>query len=89
MERITIRLNDQEKAVREEAFGIKAELEKSGCEKASEIYHAAKQEIEQLKEKGEQEVAAKISEASKMLKAESESLAAGIAEKILNRRMAS
>jgi len=88
MKSITTRLDDQERAARDEAFAFKAELEKSGCEKASEIYHSAKQEIDQLKEKSEKEVEAEMTEARKMLKAESKQLAAGIVEKILNRRLA-
>ncbi|MFC1811955.1 hypothetical protein ACFL03_04640 [Thermodesulfobacteriota bacterium] len=87
--RFAAEVEERKLAVRTEAFGIANTLEESGSKKADEIFAAAKKEIEALRAEAEADVEAKLAEARKHIKAESETLAISVMEKILDRRLAS
>lgn len=84
---VTAQLQQQESAVKKEAFLLQQELEDAGSRQAAEILDAARKEIETLKQRAQKEVEAQISEASKDLSKASESLASSIMEKLLDRRL--
>ena len=88
LEILTQKLKVQESEVRTEALELKREVEESGSRQAVEIFAASKKEIETLKEKAEMEVNARIAEARKHLKKESEALVMNVMEKLLDRRLA-
>ena len=88
LENMTNQLKEREAKVRKEAFSLKQEQEKAGKQRASEMFASTKQEIDKIKEKVEAEVDAKILEARKHIKKESETLAVNIMEKILDRGLA-
>ena len=85
---LTDQLNEREVTVIKEAFALKTQLEESSKKEASEISESTRKEISDLKETAQKEVDAKMSEAKKYLKEESEILATNIMEKILDRRLA-
>jgi len=87
LEILTQKLKVQESEVRTEALELKREVEESGSRQAVEIFAASKKEIETLKEKAEMEVNARIAEARKHLKKESEALVMNVMEKLLDRRL--
>jgi len=87
LEILTQKLKVQESEVRTEALELKREVEESGSRQATEIIASSKKEIETLKEKAEMEVKARIAEARKHLKKESEALVMNVMEKLLDRRM--
>ena len=70
LERLTDEMKVRESKVREEAAGIRRELEEGGTREASEILDSTRQEIESIKEKMEAEVNAQISKAKAHLKKE-------------------
>jgi len=84
--RLTDELSEKE-AARHDALAHKKKLEEEGSGQANEIYVAARNEIMQLKEETQKEVNTQISQARRSLQAESEMLAIGIMEKILDRRL--
>lgn len=85
--RLTNELTEKESAARHDAIAFRKKLEKEASGKADEIYSAVRKEIMQQKQETENEVNAQIRQARESLQAESEMLAAGIMEKILNRRL--
>ena len=87
LERLNLEIKRLESNVREEAFGIKRELEDGGAKEASVILKSTRQEIASIKEKMEAEVKAQVAAAKASLQKESEALAAGIMEKLLDRRL--
>jgi F-type H+-transporting ATPase subunit b len=84
---MTDQLQQQELAVKDEAFELKKELEDIGSQQAAEIIVSVRNEIETLKEKAQIEVDAQISEVIKDIEKESEALAVSIMEKMLDRRL--
>ena len=84
---LTNQLQQEESAVKDEAFELKQELESAGSQQAAEIFVSAKEEIETLKERAQKEVEAQIFEARKGMGKESEALAVSIMEKMLDRRL--
>ena len=87
LKNLTNQLQQEESAVKDEAFELKQELESAGSQQAAEIFVSAKEEIETLKERAQKEVEAQISEARKDMGKESEALAVSIMEKMLDRRL--
>jgi len=79
-------IEEQEAAVRKEAFDLKEQREKIGNQQAKEIFAAVRQEIADTSAKVQQDIDRKIAEARKSLQKESEALARNIVEKILDRR---
>jgi F-type H+-transporting ATPase subunit b len=87
LEGLTVEMRKREAAVREKALEIKQQLEEGGNQEAAKIFESTQQEIGSIKEKIEMEVNAQISDAKTHLKKESETLAIGIMEKLLDRRL--
>ncbi len=87
--RVTNQLSEQKVAARQEALMLKREMESLGSEEATEIFADARNEITELKHKAIQEVQAQIEDAKEHIQSEAETLAIGIMEKILNRRLSS
>lgn len=87
MGNILSQLETREAAIRKEASEIKSELEDEGNRKAAEIHTDFRNTIARLRRETEADVNVQITEARKQLKAESEVLAVGIMEKVLNRRL--
>ena len=86
-ENLTNQLQQQESAVKGEAFKLQKEIEDTGQQKAAEILNSAIQEIETLKDRAQKAVDTQISEARKDAIRESEALAVSIIEKVLDRRL--
>ena len=87
LERIARRIEDQESALKLEAFELKDKLEESGKQEAAEIITSASEEIAGLRQTAARQIDYQISEARGHLKRESEALAMNIMEKILTRRL--
>ncbi len=81
-------LRKNEKAVKDEAFSIRSELEAAGDRQATEIFKEAKDQIEDMRAKAQAEVSAQLEEARKSMEKESEILVVQIMEKVLERRLA-
>ncbi len=87
MAAFTKKMEAQKKAAINEAFRSSSALESDGRATADGIISSAIAEISTLREKAMQDTDRKISEARKGLRKESEKLAVGIMEKILERRL--
>lgn len=88
-EDLTNQIQAQEKAVRNEAFEQKEQLEASGSQQAAEILASTREEINTLRAEAQKEVDARISEARKYVQKESEDLAKNIIETVLYRSLPS
>ncbi len=86
-ENLTSQLQQQESAVKNEAFKLQKEIEDTGKQQVAEILNSARQEIEMLKDRAQKEVDTQISEARKDVIKESETLTVSIIEKMLDRRL--
>jgi F-type H+-transporting ATPase subunit b len=85
LEDLTNQVQAQEKAVRNEAFEQKEQLEASGSQQAAEILASNREEINTLRAEAQKEVDAQISAARKYVQKESEDLAKNIIETVLYR----
>jgi F-type H+-transporting ATPase subunit b len=85
LEDLTNQVQAQEKAVRNEAFEQKEQLEASGSQQAAEILASTREEINTLRAEAQKEVDAQISAARKYVQKESEDLAKNIIETVLYR----
>jgi len=83
---MTSQIEEQETEVKKEAFALKAQREEIGSQQAKEIFAAVRQEVADTSAKVQKDIDSKIAEARKSLQKESETLAVGIIEKILDRR---
>jgi F-type H+-transporting ATPase subunit b len=83
---MTDRIQEQESAIKKEAFELKDELEAKGSRAAKEIFAAAKQEIAANSKKIQREIDARIASERQSLQNEAEILAQDIMTKILERR---
>ena len=81
-------MEEEETAVRKEAFVIKKELEESGGREAGRIFEAARNEINAQRAKAEDNINFQIQESRKQIKKESEALATAMIEKMLDRTLA-
>ncbi len=88
-EDLTNQIQAQEKAVRNEAFAQKEQLEASGGQQAAEILASTREEINTLRAEAQKEVDAQISAARKYVQKESEDLAKNIIETVLYRSLPS
>ena len=86
-EDLTHQIKAQEKAVRDEAFKQKDQLEAAGSEQADEIMASAREEIHTLRAEAQKEVAARITAAREHVQKESEDLAKHIIETVLHRSL--
>lgn len=85
--KISEQIREKEQTVRKEALEIATEAENAGGQKASEIFENVVREISKLRKQTEQEVDIQVTEARKYIRTESETLAATIMERILDRRL--
>lgn len=85
--RLTNELTEKEAVARHDAMVLKNKLEAEASGRADEIYSTVRNEIMQQRQETEKEVNAQISQARESLQTESEMLAIGIMEKVLNRRL--
>lgn len=83
---MTSRIQEQESAIKKEAFELKENLEAKGSQAAKDIFAAAKQEIAANTKKIHQEIEARIAQERQSLEKEAEILALAIMAKILDRR---
>lgn len=84
---LTHQVDEQESALRKEAFEIYEKLEKAGNQQATGIFASTKEEIADLTKNAEKEIDAHILKARKQIQTESEALALNIMEKVLGRRL--
>ena len=89
IERLMKRLKKQEAEVIFEAHGIREQIEGAGKQQADGIVNAAQKEVDKLSQENRRQVTALISEARKSIQKEAESLAVGMMEKLLERRLTS
>jgi F-type H+-transporting ATPase subunit b len=82
----TSQIQEQDIAAREEAFGLRDQLEAAGSQQAKEIFESVKKEIVANSQKIQKEIEVRIAEERQSLEKESEALALNIIEKILDRR---
>jgi F-type H+-transporting ATPase subunit b len=86
-ESLTNQIEEQEAAVKMEAFMQKKNLEEAGGRQADEIFVSTQKTIAAEKDKALKEVDAQVLEAKKIIQMESEALALSIIEKVLDRRL--
>jgi len=86
---ITADLQKQEFQVKTEAFCLQNDLLEDGSQTANQINKDAMSKIREIRKKAELEAEAKMTEARKSIKQDSEALAINVMEKVLNRRLAS
>jgi len=86
---ITADLQKQEFQVKKEAFRLQDDLVEDGSQTANQINKDAMSKIKKIRKKAELEAEAKMTEARKSIKQDSEALAINVMEKVLNRRLAS
>lgn len=86
-EQIVEQIKSSESAVKSEAIAQRDKLEKAGAGEASEIIAVARKDIADLKTEMDTELKSLVSKARAHSKAESESLAMTVMEKILDRRL--
>jgi F-type H+-transporting ATPase subunit b len=82
-------IHQQETEARQEAFQLRAELEKDGEQAAKKIFAAAREEIDATNAKIKADIENRMAAARGSLRVESEALALKMIEKILDRRVAS
>ena len=86
VESFASQIQEQDTAARQEAFGIKDQIEAAGSQQAKEIFESVKREIAANSQKIQEEIAVRIAEERQSLEKESQNLAMSIVEKILDRR---
>lgn len=88
-DRALAEIKERESEVRTAAFKLSREQEEAGSREAEEIFQSARREIAAMKQKTEIEITAQIAEARKAVRAESDTLAVAIMEKVLDRSLSS
>lgn len=86
-ETLNHQIQEQESQVRQTAREIQLKLEASGTQEATAIFTEAKQEIAEISQNAQREVAAKVKAARTSIEHEAQSLAVSIMEKVLDRRI--
>lgn len=87
IERLVKRLRKQESETVRTAHDIRYKIEESGKQEAEDIVHAAYRQVEKMSRENRQHVDGLVSEARKSVRKEAESLAVGMIEKLLERRL--
>ena len=87
IERLMKRLKKQEADVIREAHSVREQIEGSGKQEADGIVNTTLQEVEKLTQENRQMVATLVTDARKSIQKEAESLAVGMMEKLLERRL--
>jgi F-type H+-transporting ATPase subunit b len=86
-EDLTDQIQQQEKAIRNEAFEQQTKLEESANRQAAEILASVREEINVSKEQARKNIDAQISSARKDIQKEAENLATNIIETVLHRSL--
>ncbi len=86
-ESLTNQIEEQEAAVKMEAYMQKKKLEEAGSRQAEEIFASTRKEIDAARDKAHKKVAGQVLEAKKYIQKESETLVISVIEKVLNRRL--
>ena len=89
VESFASQIEEQDSAARQEAFGLKDQIEAAGSQQAKEIFESVKKEIAENSQKIQAEIAGRIAEEKQKLEKESQDLAMSIIGKILDRRQQS
>ena len=87
VEGMTKGLQAKETKAKAEAFIVQEELEESGKNNAAQVLATAREQILVNKSEAEKQIEARLAEARKHIKEESEILAVKIMEKVLDRRL--
>jgi F-type H+-transporting ATPase subunit b len=87
IETLLVKLKQKEADVRKEAFYINVELQEGSNNKVYDILEKTMQKIEEKKKESKKEIAAKMDEAKKYLKNESQKVALLIIDKVLDRKL--
>jgi F-type H+-transporting ATPase subunit b len=85
IESVSSQIQRQEAMVRREAFELKENLEEAGKKQAREIFASVRKEIATLNAKTQKDIQARLLNARKDIKKQSEDLALIVMEKILER----
>lgn len=83
---LSAQIREQEAEVRQEALDLKMQREEIGNQQAKEIFAGVRQEIADSSARVQAEIDLKIAEARQSLQQETEAIANGVIEKILDRR---
>ena len=89
IERLMKRLKKQEAEVIREAHEIREKIEGSGKQEADGIVKVARRDVEKLSQENRRQLTALVTEARKSIQKEAQSLAVGLMEKLLERRLTS
>ena len=87
IERLMKRLKKQETEVIREAHSIREQIEGSGKQEADGIVNNTLKEVEKLTQENREKVTVLVTDARKSIQKEAESLAVGMIEKLLERRL--
>jgi F-type H+-transporting ATPase subunit b len=87
VEQVLKQIQKQEAKAIDTAQEIREKIEESGKLEADEIIHATLREVENLSKENRRQVAALVEEVRKSVQKEAETLAVGMMEKLLDRRL--
>jgi F-type H+-transporting ATPase subunit b len=87
LEKFNSDLRKEKHKIREAAFAVNDDLEKRAEQEAGDIFKAAQQEIDQLRENAERAVARQIQEAKQYFETETQRLSTIMIERLLHRRI--
>ena len=87
IEQVLKQIQKQEAKAIDAAHEIREKIEESGKLEADEIIHVTLREIESLSKENHRQVTALVEEARKSVRKEAETLAIGMMEKLLDRRL--
>jgi len=87
-EQLSETVKKEELEARGEAARVMLELENAGMQEATRIVSAAQEEIDALRAEERRKLEARVNEARRSIRKESDALAVDIMEKVLDRRLA-
>jgi F-type H+-transporting ATPase subunit b len=87
VEQVAKQIKKQETKALDAAHGIREKIEESGRLEADEIIHDTLREVENLSKENYRHVSQMVEEARKSVRKEAETLAVGMMEKLLDRRL--
>jgi F-type H+-transporting ATPase subunit b len=89
VEQVVKQIKKQETMALDTAHEIREKIEESGKLEADEIIHVTLREVENLSKENQRQVSAMVEEVRKSVQKEAETLAVGMMEKLLDRRLSS
>jgi len=87
VEQVVKQIKKQETKALDTAHEIREKIEESGKLEADDIIHATLREVENLSKENHRQVSAMVEEVRKSVRKEAETLAFGMMEKLLDRRL--